>query len=645
MNNRLQEIKEFLLKIGLVFILFMISRWLFIYFNSDLIKVETLSEILRLSYYGLKFDLVSIIYLQAIFIIMFFLPGRPSSNLWYNKTLSFFYFFGSFIGLGLNFVDFAYYRFNLTRINAQFFESIENEDNKFNLILHFSFEYIHLIILYFFVVIIWIYTYRLIKVKLTKRKFDILNLIKSSLIFLIVMFLCVGGVRGDYKKSTRPITLIHAMENVNIPQHADVILNSPFTVIRTLGKTNFKSTNIFTKNEIKKIVKPIKFYPNKGNINIKPNVMIFILESMGREYWGSLNSKKNIPNYKGYTPFLDSLANHSLRFPNFYANSRKSIHGMPAILAGIPSFETAYTSSAYSNQPVESIVSVTKELGYTTSFFHGASNGSMGFLGFSKTLGFDNYYGKDEFDNDLEFDGYWGIWDEPFFQFTKEKIDNTKQPFLTTLFSVTSHEPYIIPEKYEGFFDKGYVPMHKVVGYTDYALKNFFDEAKKESWFDNTIFIFTADHGNQTYYSYYEKIINRFANPLMIYWPKRDLNGVSLKLGQHMDIFPTIVDLIGYDKPFRSWGKSLISDTETDSFVVNYFGGGSYFMMNEDYTVVSNGEKITGFYNSNDRGLENNLINMPNTDMENLALKFQVFLEDYMNRVVEGDMFYNDNND
>ena len=645
MNNRLQEIKEFLLKIGLVFILFMISRWLFIYFNSDLIKVETLSEILRLSYYGLKFDLVSIIYLQAIFIIMFFLPGRPSSNLWYNKTLSFFYFFGSFIGLGLNFVDFAYYRFNLTRINAQFFESIENEDNKFNLILHFSFEYIHLIILYFFVVIIWIYTYRLIKVKLTKRKFDILNLIKSSLIFLIVMFLCVGGVRGDYKKSTRPITLIHAMENVNIPQHADVILNSPFTVIRTLGKTNFKSTNIFTKNEIKKIVKPIKFYPNKGNINIKPNVMIFILESMGREYWGSLNSKKNIPNYKGYTPFLDSLANHSLRFPNFYANSRKSIHGMPAILAGIPSFETAYTSSAYSNQPVESIVSVTKELGYTTSFFHGASNGSMGFLGFSKTLGFDNYYGKDEFDNDLEFDGYWGIWDEPFFQFTKEKIDNTKQPFLTTLFSVTSHEPYIIPEKYEGFFDKGYVPMHKVVGYTDYALKNFFDEAKKESWFNNTIFIFTADHGNQTYYSYYEKIINRFANPLMIYWPKGNLNGVSLKLGQHMDIFPTIADLIGYGKPFRSWGKSLISDTETDSFVVNYFGGGSYFMMNEDYTVVSNGEKITGFYNSNDRGLENNLINMPNTDMENLALKFQVFLEDYMNRVVEGDMFYNDNND
>ena len=118
---------------------------------------------------------------------------------------------------------------------------------------------------------------------------------------------------------------------------------------------------------------------------------------MGREYWGSLNSKKIIPNYKGYTPFLDSLSKHSLSFPNFFANSRKSIHGMPAILAGIPSFETAYTSSPYSNQPIESVVSIANKLDYNTSFFHGASNGSMGFLGFAKTLGFDNYYGKNEF--------------------------------------------------------------------------------------------------------------------------------------------------------------------------------------------------------------------------------------------------------
>ena len=645
MINKFEEIKEFLLKIGLVFILFMISRWLFLYFNSDIIKVETLSEIILLSYYGLKFDLAAIIYLEAIFIILFFLPGRPYSNYWYNKLLNFFYFLGGLAGLLLNFIDLGYYRFNLMRINAQFLEGIQNENNKFNLLYHFFLDYIHLVLLYLLISGIWIYIYKSIKIISVKRKYRASSFIKSILIFLIVVVLCVGGIRGDFKKSTRPITLIHAMENVNNPQHADLVLNTPFTVIRTIGKTGFKINNFYTKNQIKSVVHPIKKYSKKEHDSLRPNVMIIILESMGREYWGSLNSEDKIPNYKGYTPFLDSLANHSLIFPNFYANSRKSIHGMPAILAGIPSFEIAYTSSPYSNQPIESVVSIANNLGYNTSFFHGASNGSMGFLGFSKTLGFDNYYGKDEYNNDYDFDGYWGIWDEPFLHFTKEILDKTKQPFLSTVYTVTSHDPYIIPKKYEGVFDKGYVPMHEAVGYTDFAINKFFNEAKNEPWFDNTIFIFTADHGNQTYYPYYEKIINRFANPLMIYWPKKNLKGVSTSLGQHMDIFPTIAELIGYDKPFRSWGKSLISDDETDSFVVNFFGGGSYFMMDDEFIVVSNGEKITGFYDSNDHDLENNLIDGSNKKMNDLQYKFKVFLQDYMNRIVEGDMFYNSGNE
>ena len=149
---------------------------------------------------------------------------------------------------------------------------------------------------------------------------------------------------------------------------------------------------------------------------------------MGREYWGALNETYDIPDYEGYTPFLDSLARHSLIFPNGFATSRKSIHGMPSILAGIPSFETSYASSLYSRQKVGSVVSVAKELGYQTSFFHGAANGSMGFLGFANTLGFEDYYGRTEFNNDEEFDGSWGIWDEPFLVMLKLFWINKKHP-------------------------------------------------------------------------------------------------------------------------------------------------------------------------------------------------------------------------
>ena len=106
---------------------------------------------------------------------------------------------------------------------------------------------------------------------------------------------------------------------------------------------------------------------------------------------------------------------------------------MPSILAGIPSFETSYSSSMYSRQKVESVVSVAKALDYDTSFFHGAANGSMGLSGFANTLGYEEYYGRTEFNNDNEFDGFWGIWDEPFFLFTKSVLDKKKTPFLSTI--------------------------------------------------------------------------------------------------------------------------------------------------------------------------------------------------------------------
>ena len=239
-------------------------------------------------------------------------------------------------------------------------------------------------------------------------------------------------------------------------------------------------------------------------------------------------------------------------------------------------------------------------MGYDTSFFHGAPNGSMGFLGFAKTLGFDHYYGKNEYNNNADFDGFWGIWDEPFFKFMKYELDQKQRPFFSTLFTVTSHEPYIIPKKYEGKFPKGYVPMHQCVGYTDFALQQFFHAAKKMPWFKNTVFVFTADHGNQSHFPFYEQTINRFANPFMIYDPNGRYKGIDKQLGQHLDIYPTLVDIMQYDKPFRSWGQSLISPLVQKPFVINYFGSSSYFLIQENYILVSNGEKPMGLYFSTD---------------------------------------------
>ncbi len=635
MNFRFQEFIALFYRIFLVYICYSICRILFIYFNNDITQIESFSELADLCYHGIRFDNVAIVYSNLIFILLSILPWKGTTLIAYQKVLFLVFLSCNTFFLSLNFVDLAYYRFNNNRLMSNFLEVVEFETNKVTLLFHFIEVYYYLFILFFMMIFILAWAYK--KVKVYPIFIDnYLHYSLSSVIFFLgtIALFVLGARGGDFKKSTRPITIIDAMNDVKTPQQSDVVLNSAFTVLKTLGMNKVKKTNRFSQEEINSVLNPVKHYTENNRFGKRPNVVIFILESMAREYWGSMNVSYDIPGFKGYTPFLDSLAQHSLIFPNHFATSRKSIHGMPSILAGIPSFETSYSSSLYSRQKVESVVSVAKALDYDTSFFHGAANGSMGLSGFANTLGYEQYYGRTEFNNDNEFDGFWGIWDEPFFLFTKSILDQKKTPFLSTIFTISSHEPYIIPKKYEGVFDKGDLQMHQCVGYTDFALKKFFESSKNSDWFDDTIFIFTADHGNQTFYPFYKKMVNRFANPLMIYKPNSNLVGVDNRLASHMDIFPTVADLIDYPKPFRSWGRSLVSDNTTEPFVVNYFSGGSYFIMDENYICVHNGFEAIGFYELNDKNFENNIIDQKNQLMVDLEKKCSLFLENYFNTLM-----------
>ena len=635
MNLRTQEFRVLLYRFSLGYLFYFIARSLFVIFNIDLLEVDSFIGFVLLCFYGLTFDTAALFYLNAIFLLASILPGTFTTSKAYQKGLFWIYMGFNAVGLGMNFIDIIYYRFNLNRLTSKAFEVLENETNGFALMSSFVLDYWYVFGLYGLSIFLWSKAYKLFKVKRVKADHIPSYIFSSIVIFLITAATSIIGIRGDWRHSTRPITLVHAMEKVEHPSQADVVLNSPFTFIRTYGKNSFSYSDEFEEAEIEEIIKPIKTYTRSTEFDTPPNVVVFILESFGREYWGAMNGSSGIENFQSFTPFLDSLAQHSLVFSNGFANSRKSIHGMPSVLAGVPSFETAYTSSQYANQPIQSLVSITKEMGYSTSFFHGAPNGSMGFLGFSKALGFDSYIGKNEYNNEADFDGIWGIWDEPFFQYTQKKLSEEQTPFLATVFSISSHAPFKIPDQYKGKFKAGYIQMHECVQYTDYAIEQFIASSKNEPWFDNTLFVFTADHGNQSYYELYQKTINRFATPIMFYAPGKSWSEENFELAQHMDIMPTVAQLIGYKKPIRSWGRSLVS-ADKSSLVVNYFGAGTYFFMNEEYICIYNGTGATGFYKNDDLGLEKNLIKERNELMDALEEKGKMFLQDYNKRIVTG---------
>jgi phosphoglycerol transferase MdoB-like AlkP superfamily enzyme len=633
---RIDEYKVLFVRIVLVYFFYTIARLLFYFYNADLLQIKSFSYFLKLCYHGLTFDTSAILYVNLLFILLSILPLRINTSIRFQKVMFYLYFITNLLAFSTNFIDFIYYKHSLARTTLAAMNVIENETNKASLFLSFIVDYWHVFVLFFVLAFLWIFLYKKIRFRADIPQNKIAYFSFSTLFLLIFSVMIIAGIRGgDLSKSTRPINLLDASRHVKNIVHADIVLNTPFAIIRTVFSNNFKKVEFpeVTEKVIAEKVQPIKFY--KNNPETSPNVVLIILESYGREYSGAFNKFMNIKNHKSHTPFIDSLAQHSLIFSNAYANGRQSIHGMSSIIAGIPTYKDAFTSSPYPKQKIESLVSTLERKGYSTSFFHGAANGSMGFLGFSNILGIDHYFGRNEYNNDIDFDGYWGIWDEPFLQFMKTKLDHEKAPFFSTVFTISSHEPYIVPEKYKDRFKEGDIIMHKCVEYTDYALQRFFDEAKKSTWYENTIFVLVADHGNQVFYQDYNKTINRFTVPILFFKPNSKLVGNSNEIAQQIDIYPTILDLIGYNKPFRSWGRSLVdTQKKTEPFAVHSLGNMHHFMKG-NYISAFDGKNVVGFYSINDKALEHNLIQQRNAEMDELELETKAFYQDYMNRVID----------
>ena len=631
---RLQEIGVLFYRIFLAFVFYQVARLLFWFFNKNLIRIDSVRDYFNIAYHGTAFDTTAILYVNSLFILLSLLPLVINTKKYYQKFLFYLYFVTNGIAYGMNFGDFVYYKFSQARLTMAAMHVAQHEKNIAKVFLVSIVEHPFVILWFILLMILWIFLYKKVKISERKPVKKWVYFVSSVISLCVVAALVVGGIRGDFKHSTRPINLVDANRHVKNPLQANVVLNSVFSFFRTMNTNNFQEVNFVDEKFIEQNIKPYKLYEREG-VEPKPNVVIFILESFSKEYSGAFNKNTTIKDFVSYTPFFDSLATQSLIATNAFANGRQSIHGMSSILAGIPTLKDAFTSSPYSNQKIQSVVSVANDMGYDTSFFHGAPNGSMGFMGFGNILGFKHYYGKTEYNNDADFDGIWGIWDEPFFQYFAKTLNTKKSPFMATMFSVSSHHPFKVPEKYAGKFKKGPLEIHEPVGYTDYALKQFFETAKKMPWYQNTIFVMVADHTNQVAYPEYEKAMNRFAVPILFYSPnpKYNLKGEIITPTQQMDIYPTLADLMGYNRKIRSWGRSLVSDKKEDYLIVNSSGVEQFII--GDFIYLFDGKNFTGIYKLDDLGYENNLLGKINTPEIKLGeLKAKAWYQDYMNRVI-----------
>ncbi|TXB66637.1 sulfatase-like hydrolase/transferase [Vicingus serpentipes] len=610
-------------KLGISFLVFTFCRFSFYFFNSSFFNDGFPIDAF---YYGLRFDWVAISYLFSPFILLSILPFGIRYNKSYKIVIKLLFHIANTIGVIFNLIDLGYYQFALKRTTADFFRFVSTNDDTLKLLPQYLADFWYAFVLLIILISFTEFLYRKSESPSILVEKSTKNAIAQLLFFIGICGLTAIGFRGGLQ--LKPLDIINAANNTS-PQNVPLVLNTPFCIIKTVLNDQLPVTDFFTPAELPKIYSPAIKLNDDGLFKNK-NVVLIILESFAKEYVGYFN------NGSGFTPFLDSLINESYAFTNAYSNGSKSIEALPSILAGIPPLmNTPYVISNYSNNKIDALPSILKNNGYNTSFYHGGSNGTMGFNGFTKIAGVDNYFGMDEYPNkEKDYDGHWGIFDEPYLQYFSNQLNKTKEPFFSAVFTLSSHHPYSIPKKYENKFPVGILDAHETIGYTDYSLREFFNNSKKSEWFKNTLFVFTADHSVSSLNPEYGTLIGRFAIPLFIYDPSSTLKGVDTNYFQHCDITPTVLSLLGINSKIISFGLPL---NKSDRFVVG-FSRNTFYLLKNDYLLLFDSENTTGLYNyASDKLLARNLLNDDkyNNIKVKLEKELKAIIQQHNNRLID----------
>ena len=180
---------------------------------------------------------------------------------------------------------------------------------------------------------------------------------------------------------------------------------------------------------------------------------------------------------------------------------------------------------------------------------------------------------------------------------------------MTAVFTASSHHPFQIPEQYRDVYKEEQLPIHKCIRYTDMALGRFFREASRQPWYRNTLFVLTSDHTNQSNHAEYMSDIGLFSSPIVIFDPSGELvqPGVSPSVAQQTDILPTVLGLLGYPKPYLSFGIDLLHTPAEQTFAVNYFNG-VYQYVKYGYVLQFDGQQTKAVYSLADRQMKKNLV-------------------------------------
>ncbi|MDR2936080.1 MAG: LTA synthase family protein [Rikenellaceae bacterium] len=577
MKNRLRnDVTTLLLRLVSVYVVVFICRVVFYFMNSDLLGPIAWSEVPALLRGSLVFDTISVLYANVLFIVLSLLPLRLRSKGWYQRTLRWIFVAANTVAVIIpNLADSVYFHYAKKRFTAEEFHYAEENTNNLVLLEKFAAENWFLLVLAGVLIRGLWWAFRRIEYHPTRLKHWWSYYPASLAVLMAAAVLSVGAIRGGFTRMTRPIAMNNAAQYTPDHQKASLILSNPFCLIRTWGNEQLSVPDYFPKAELDSIYTPCH-YPAGGPSFIRKNVVIFTLESFSAEHSALLNPDL-YPDGQGFTPFLDSLMQQGYTFTDAHATGFKSIEALPSILASIPSYKKSFVLLPQSLGEMRALPELLAAEGYETAFFCGSDRGSMGFSAFGTLAGIRRTFSREDYETargTADFDNAWGIWDEPFLDYMAHTLTTFPEPFFANVFTLSSHHPFRIPAQYAGAFPSGHTRNHQPAAYTDHALRRFFDYATQQAWYENTLFVFVADHVSSEVYG--DKTRTPSGNTaivMFLYAPDGAHVAFDDRVAQQTDLMPTILGMLNYEKPYFAFGRDAIREPERMPVAVSYQGG------------------------------------------------------------------------
>ena len=632
--------------LAVVYAAFLICHPIFIWYNWSSFQGDLAGMLWPMLKGALVFDTAGIMYISALYVVLMMFPFHFKEKRWYYRLTKIILVVMASAGVLANLVDTVYFPYTGCRSTLQVLDEFSGEGGTqmTSIILRSLADNWYLVLAFIAIVVLLCLLIKIPAI-LQYRKVYVYYIVRTCCLLLSAVCI-LAGIRGGLAHNIRPITMSNAYQYVKTPAQAASILNTPFCVIRTMGNEDMKIPAYYDEKELESIYTPVIF-PDSTATFRPMNVVVLILESFGSEYMEAMN-----PGTDGIhdcAPFMDTLINHSLTFGTSLANGRKSIDAMPSVLSGIPMLKDHLFLTP--TIMAKEITGLAKELGtkgYYSAFFHGADNGSMGFQSFSRVIGYNDYYGmedflkKPEYGGSSVFDGYWAIWDEEFLQYMCDMIGTFREPFLASAFTASSHHPYNVPDRYKDIYPtEGNLPIYRGIRYSDHALELFFEKASKQPWFNNTLFVLTADHTNLSEHPDYQSDYGNFRVPIVFYCPSDSLVGTRRAIAQQSDIFPSVLGYLGYDKPVISFGQNLFNTPDSLTWAAT-FQNGLYSYYQGDYLLQFDGEKETGLFTyKSDPTLKNNLKGCQSQTEQEMTKKLKALIQQYLEHMTTKELVVN----